>query len=104
MNAIFDSISPARASAFVAANGLLGFEARPVPGSRPDRPAWAVVEHRADAMGRSEIEHPAGDQLEACQTARRWAEALGLEVLAVGQARLALAGAAAALRGKGVAL
>lgn len=102
MITIFDTLPPARAAAFVRANGLLGFEARPFAGGR-----WGVVEHRQDSAGRIEQAWPCGGgRLEACQTARRWAEATGTEVLGEGQARLGLEALAAGLRalcGKGVA-
>jgi hypothetical protein len=92
MTAIFDILSPARAAGFVRANGLLGFEARQAGRS------FAVIEHKADALGRDEVAYPAGSMAEACQTARRWAEITDTEVLAVGAARCRMAELAQACR------
>lgn len=93
MTAIFDMLSPARAAGFVRANGLLGFEARQA-GPR----SFAVIEHKADPMGRDEVAYPAATMAEACQTARRWAEITDTEVLAIGAARCRMAELAAAIR------
>ena len=87
-------ISPARAAGFVRANGLLGFESR----QRGPRD-FVVVEHRQDPMERMEVVYPApAGQMEACQTARRWAQITDTEVLEIGAARIRMAALAEAIR------
>jgi hypothetical protein len=93
MTAIFDTISPARVAGFVRANGLLGFEAR----QRGPRD-YVVVEHRQDPQERMEVVYPAPSQVDACQTARRWAQITDTEVLAIGAARCRMAELAEAIR------